>query len=375
MSCQTKNIILPKYKQFRLLIEQDIRQGKYTLGSALPPERKLVEDYNISRQTVRQALKAMEDDGYLIREQGKGTFVTKLVSGSKANSVNIGVLISRAHLEAQWFFLDLLRGIADAASETTNIVIIPFDADMPGVAEGDFCRRAIENKWLQGVLIATEGLQEKEIIYLMAEDVPLIMTCMPPCSTDLISYVSFNHEQGLEQSIAYLAKLGHTRIAYIGGRYSKGYGTLRMAMAFCKAMVRQNFTINREWIRECDFGTEEAAEVTCDFLAYAKPPTAIVLADDLFAIGVYQMAAKKGLKVPEDLSVIGFNDMSIAPALMPSLTSTRVPRYKMGQLACNVLMRKMQLYTDVGDEAECFQQELDVELIARKSCAFCNDHR
>jgi len=371
---RTENAITSKHQQFRSLVEQEIRQGKYVLGSALPPERKLAEDYNISRQTVRQALKAMEDDGYLTREQGKGTFITKLVSGSKADPVNIGVAISRLHLEAQWFSLDLLRGIADAAavaSDTTNIIIIPFDADMPGIAEGDFCRRAVANKGLQGVLVATEGLQEREILYLLADEIPMVLTCMPPCPIDLIDYVSYNHEYGVGQAVAYLAGLGHSRIAYVGGLYSSGYGVLRMSVAFRQAMTRQGLAVNREWVRECGFGDTEVEELTHSFLSCAEPPTAIVLADDVFAIGVYRVAAERGLKIPEDLSITGFNDMAMACALSPALTSVRVPRYEMGRLACEALIRKIHSRPGIDDETERYRQELDVELIVRDSCALC----
>ena len=136
-----------------MLIEQDIRSGKYGLGSALPSEPRLAEDYGISRQTLRQALQSLEDEGYLIRQQGRGTFVAKVCGNYRNEPLNLGVVIYKPAMEAQWYFPDLLRGISDVVTaDAANIIIIPFDEDTPGVQEGSFCRQIIEQKNLQGRL-------------------------------------------------------------------------------------------------------------------------------------------------------------------------------------------------------------------------------
>lgn len=357
---------IPKYHQCRMLIEQDIRSGKYGLGSALPSEPRLAEDYGISRQTLRQALQSLEDEGYLIRQQGRGTFVAKVCGNYRNEPLNLGVVIYKPAMEAQWYFPDLLRGISDVVTaDAANIIIIPFDEDTPGVQEGSFCRQIIEQKNLQGLLIAGEELQESEMFHLLAAGFPFVMIRLLPYRDGMIDYVCYDHTSGIKQAVSYLYKLGHRHIAYIGGRYSRYYAAMCMMMAFREAMAELNLALRKGWIIECDYADETAFRLAKRLLSATEVPTAIILTDDLFAQGVYEAAAAEGLKVPDDLSVTGFNDLPVASVLSPALTAIRVPRYEIGRLACQVLEGK------IHGLAEDYCRELKVELVVRDSCAPC----
>ncbi|MDD3926163.1 MAG: GntR family transcriptional regulator [bacterium] len=361
---------IPKYHRFRLLVEQDIRKGKYPFGSALPPERKLAEDYGINRQTVRQALKTLEEEGYLLREQGRGTFVARKDIEHPVDLINIGVVIYKAALEAQWFFPDLLRGISDAVEvDSANVVIVPFDEQTSGVQEGDFCRRIITQKKLQGLLIVSEELAERELFYLLAHDFPFVLTRIPPYRDKPIDYVCYDHEGGMKQVISYLARLGHKKIACIGGMYSRYYAALRVILAFRQAMAEHGLEVRSDWMPECDYSGKSSLKLSRQLLSADDRPTAVILADDSFAIGVYQAAAENGLNVPNDLSVTGYNDLPIATALVPALTTVKTPRYEMGQLACEILEKKILAARD-GHACDFESvRESEVELVIRDSCA------
>ena len=359
---------IPKYHQFRLLLEEDIRRGRYTLGAALPPERELSEKYHISRQTVQQAMKSLVQEGWLVRMQGRGTFVARV--DEKLSPVNIGVMIYGPALKEQWFFPDLLRGITDAVKvERANIIIIPFDDETPGISEGTFCRCMVEQKELHGLLVVSEELSEREICYLLSGEFPFVLTRVPPYPDRPIAYVCYNHESGVRQSIAYLHELGHTKIAYMGGQYSKYYASLRALTAFRAAMAEHGTRISPDWVVECDYSGHNAANLAHKILSGSTPPTAIIMGDDRFAAGVYKAAAMKGLSIPGDLSVIGYNDLPIAGALSPALTTIYTPRYEMGRSACEMLE---EMILDTGNPAER-QQELDVRLVVRDSCAPCKE--
>lgn len=250
---------------------------------------------------------------------------------------------------------------ADAA----NIIIIPFDEDTPGVQEGSFCRQIIEQKNLQGLLIAGEELQESEMFHLLAAGFPFVMIRLLPYRDGMIDYVCYDHTSGIKQAVSYLYKLGHRHIAYIGGRYSRYYAAMCMMMAFREAMAELNLALRKGWIIECDYAGETVFRLAKRLLSATEVPTAIILADDLFAQGVYEAAAAEGLKVPDDLSVTGFNDLPVASVLSPALTAIRVPRYEIGRLACQVLEGK------IHGLAEDYCRELKVELVVRDSCAPC----
>ena len=140
---------------------------------------------------------------------------------------------------------------------------------------------------------------------------------------------------------------------------------MRMMMAFREAMAELNLALRKGWIIECDYADETAFRLAKRLLSATEVPTAIILTDDLFAQGVYEAAAAEGLKVPDDLSVTGFNDLPVASVLSPALTAIRVPRYEIGRLACQVLEGK------IHGLAEDYCRELKVELVVRDSCAPC----
>jgi|GEM_PF-6489300 type II secretory pathway pseudopilin PulG len=163
-----------------------------------------------------------------------------------------------------------------------------------------------------------------------------------PYRDGMIDYVCYDHTSGIKQAVSYLYKLGHRHIAYIGGRYSRYYAAMRMMMAFREAMAELNLALRKGWIIECDYADETAFRLAKRLLSATEVPTAIILTDDLFAQGVYEAAAAEGLKVPDDLSVTGFNDLPVASVLSPALTAIRVPRYEIGRLVCQVLEGKIR---------------------------------
>ncbi len=172
----------------------------------------------------------------------------------------------------------------------------------------------------------------------------------------------------MKQTVSYLAGLGHKRIACVGGIYSRYYAALQTVLAFRQAMKEHGLEVRSDWMPECDYSGKSALKLARQLLSTDDRPTAIILADDSFAIGVYQAAVENGLKIPEDLSVVGYNDLPIATSLVPALTTIKTPRYEMGCLACEILEKRIVAVRDehAGDLEGA--RELEVELVMRDSC-------
>jgi DNA-binding LacI/PurR family transcriptional regulator len=138
-----------------------------------------------------------------------------------------------------------------------------------------------------------------------------------------------------------LIELGHRRIAYLGDRLGYQSDTERF-LGFREALDRAGLAFSPELIVHGDGKSEGAREPTKALLSLAEPPTAIVCYNDMTALGVLGTVRAHGLRIPDDISVVGFDDLFIASYTDPPLTTVRQPRRRMGLLAMESLLQLMQ---------------------------------
>jgi DNA-binding LacI/PurR family transcriptional regulator len=148
-----------------------------------------------------------------------------------------------------------------------------------------------------------------------------------------VSNIVLDYEDGIAQALEHLTGLGHTRVAYIGGPPNL-FSIRRRKQAFIDTAVRLG--LDATLTKDADF-TVKGGYAACAELLRDKPPTAIVAGNDLTAIGVLHCAYDKGLRVPESLSVVGFDDILFAAYTQPALTTVAVPRAEIGKTAFEAL--------------------------------------
>jgi len=176
-----------------------------------------------------------------------------------------------------------------------------------------------------------------------------------------VSNIVLDYEGGIKQSLEHLTGLGHSLIGYIGGP-SKLHSVFRRQQAFLANCVRLG--LDPSLTIECDFSVK-GAYVACSALLAKQPrPTAIVAGNDLSAIGILHCAYDAGLRVPEDLSVVGFDDILFAEYTQPALTTVAVPRAEIGRTAFEAL------WTMLSDsELKGREYKLGTHLVTRQSTA------
>jgi LacI family transcriptional regulator len=160
-----------------------------------------------------------------------------------------------------------------------------------------------------------------------------------------------------------LYDLGHRRIATITGMIDSRPGIDRLR-GYRAAIQELNLAYRDDYVRYGDFYAESGREATAQLLELDEPPTAIFAAADLMAIGAIRAAAEKGLSVPEDLSVVGFDDIQLAPHVNPPLTTMRQDKLGLGFAAGDALVARV-----AGDGDRPPLRTLDVELVVRGSTA------
>lgn len=167
---------------------------------------------------------------------------------------------------------------------------------------------------------------------------------------------------GIAQSIAHLVGLGHRRIAYVAGPQTISTGINRYT-AYLDTLAVHGLEGDPAIVRFARSFTESAgAEALRDLFSARAQFTAVLAGNDLLALGCYELLAERGLRAPEDLSVVGFNDMHFADRFDPPLTTVRIPHHEMGRRAAQLLLARI-----AGEEAAGGPVVLPAQLIVRDS--------
>jgi LacI family transcriptional regulator len=189
-------------------------------------------------------------------------------------------------------------------------------------------------------VLATATSQDRLLAELATADVPVVL--MNRLSPDYsFSSVSADNEQGAKLAVSHLARLGHTRIAHIAGPQVASTGVSRLR-GFRDTMAAHGLGVSEELIAYADrYTVEEGARCTRELLAGPGGFTALAAANDMLAVGCYAALDEAGLRCPEDISVIGFNDMPLVDRVRPPLTTVRFPHYQLGTEAAQLLLERI----------------------------------
>jgi LacI family transcriptional regulator len=156
------------------------------------------------------------------------------------------------------------------------------------------------------------------------------------------SSVSVDNEQGVRAAVAHLISLGHTRIGHIAGPQDVSTGAARLR-GYLEAMSSHGLAVNSgEVVYATGYTVEDGLRCGRELLGATDDLTAVVAANDMLAVGCYGALDALGLRCPEDVSVIGFNDMPFVDRLHPPLSTVRFPHYQLGTEAARLLIERIE---------------------------------
>jgi LacI family transcriptional regulator len=170
------------------------------------------------------------------------------------------------------------------------------------------------------------------------------------------------HWEGACEAMQYLIGLGHRRIGFITGRHEL-VSSARRLQAYRDSLTAAGIPIDEALIETGDYTSETAAACTHRLLALDTPPTAIFAANDQMAMGVYRVAREKGIRIPEDLSVVGFDNLRESALLTPPLTTVDQFLFNMGHIAVEMLMKLIN-----GESLDVHLHKVNTQLVIRNSC-------
>ncbi|MFC5649797.1 GntR family transcriptional regulator [Paenibacillus solisilvae] len=337
----------PKYMQLKEEIVSWIATAQFKPHDKLPSENEIAARFGMSRQTVRQALGELEAGGWLYRAQGKGTFVAEVMDNARQSAAQQGMTIGlmTTHI-SNYIFPTIVRGVESALrSKGARLLLASTDN------EKEKERESLESMLLQqlnGLIIeptkSAEGNPNLDFfLALEARKIPFVMLNERYSDLDA-PCLKVDDELGGFRAAEHLAKLGHHKIAGFF-KTDDFQGVYRMR-GFLRSLRERQLPLVPDYLVR--YSTEEKQTRPAEALAAllnreaADRPTAIVCYNDELAVLLLDVIRRSGLSVPGDLSMIGFDDSSLATATEVKLTTLEHPKTKMGEDAVKLLLRLLE---------------------------------
>src|SRR5580704_8421017 len=217
------------------------------------------------------------------------------------------------------FFPELIQGFEDiAVANGYEILVSSTNYDPKRMA---LCIRRMLERKVEGVAVMTFGIEEPLLDQLAKRKVPLVFIDVGPKRPG-ISLLKVDYHHGIRQGVQHLAALGHRNISFISGPMTLHSAQSRLS-AFSTSLKECGIAPDPAWIIEGDHTLEGGIAAMERLLAAKTIPTAVMCSNDMTAIGVLHKLYRAGLRVPDDLSVIGFDDIHIAEVTIPPLTTVQ----------------------------------------------------
>jgi LacI family transcriptional regulator len=304
----------------------------------------------VKPETADRVLKAAAALGYLPNPIARGLKTSR--------SSSIGVVIPDL---TNPLFPPIVRGIEDALLDAGyRALLVNTDNDAAREAAQV---ASLRSRQVDGLIFATARREHPLITALVREGVPVVLVNRRLESAD-IPAVTADDAAGVALAVRHLAALGHRRIAHLAGPQwtSTGQGRLR---AYRQTLAELGLPDDAALIAVSDAWNEDHGAVAmAELLARGTPFTAVLAGNDLLALGCYDLLYERDLGCPEDVSVVGFNDMPFVDKLRPPLTTVRLPHYQIGAEAAHLLLDRIR------DRASPTKSILlPVSLVVRQSTA------
>ncbi|WP_229074391.1 LacI family DNA-binding transcriptional regulator [Actinoplanes sp. DH11] len=257
------------------------------------------------------------------------------------------------------FFADLARGAEDVADEH-DVTVMLYNSDKSADRELRYLGQ-LETQRVQGILVTPVRQVTGGMDALVARGTPVVLLDHPAGRRNICSVTVDDHTGGA-LAATHLIERGHRHIAFVGGPLTVVQVGARLAGAR-EVVEAAGGTL--EVIETRGLGVAAARTAATDFARRpaATRPTAMFCANDILALGALQTATREGLRVPDDLAIVGYDDIDFAAAAAVPLTSVRQPRHQLGRVAAQLLFEEIHEPAQHGHRQVVFQPEL----IARES--------
>lgn len=301
----------------------------------------------VSDETRRRVLQVVDELGY------QSSIIARSLRSQQTNSVAFLVVdISNPYYPA------IAQSVHDGLADEGYVSLIGITYGEPATEETmlhNIVRRNVD-----GVIFQPMSLAPHEIRRIVGS-LPLVL--ITDHEGELYAdQVQTNDAAGIAEAVRHLSDRGFNEVGFIGGPEGRSPGTVRLA-SFRAAAHALDFVVGDEWIQHAPFTREGGRQAGIRLLSLGHRPRAIVCANDVIAVGLYDAAHELGLEIPSDVAVIGFDDIEVASMLKPRLTTVRNPARDVGAACVEAVLARI----GSGPEAPYTVRSLPTALVPRES--------
>ncbi len=299
--------------------------------------------HNVSVLTRQRVNEAVQKTGYRVNLVARG------LAGGRTNT--LGILVP--DLTTQYIG-EIVRGVNDEIRRAgMEVLISTASDDVKERSQIDLLQEISD-----GLILILPHNTDYDVSLFEKNNIPMVMIDHRGSSIPLPA-VDVDNYYGGRRATEYLISLNHTRIAFIQGRYEAS--SLRFK-GYKEALLNAQLSFDESLVANGEFSQPGGFAAANQLLSSDNPPTAIFAANDLSAFGVMEAIKEKGLRIPHDVSVIGFDDIPMASQVFPPLTTIRQPLLEMGVAAARMLLAKLR-----GIEPPSNRITLATQLVERAS--------
>ena len=321
---------------------------------------------NVSKMTVSRVISgkgqvAQETKDRILKIIDELGYQPNLIARSLASnrSMMLGVIIPKIqHMFLDNYIAQILSGVTDVALQNNyRIMLCPIE---PKPDQDQEYLNQARSKLLDGMLLLKTKIEDPNIDVLAESGFPFVLINHKKYTKN-INFVDSQNIQGARLAVQHLYEKGHRDIAFIAGSMDETNARDRLK-GFQETMLEFGLTCREHWILYGDFNQETAYHESNKLFQGAKIPSAVFCSDDYMAIGVINRIKEQRLNIPEDIAIIGFDDIELAAYIKPTLTTIRQPIYDLGKTGAQILLNLID-----GKQSVPVHKLLNVELIKRDS--------
>lgn len=307
----------------------------------------------VSREKVEKVNNIIKDSGY------QPNLLARSLASKR--TMFLGIIIPKIqHMFMDNYIAQIISGVTDVSMQKKyGIMLCPVDpgSDQNGMGYLNLAR----GRMLDGIILLKTKFNDANIPILAESEFPFVLVNHKNYSQN-VNFVDSRNIEGAKMAMEYLYQKGHRKVAFIAGSLDETNAKDRLK-GYQESIKEFKFENRDEWVVDGDFDQEKAYLAAGKLLNLSEKPTAIFCSDDYMALGVMKRVKEFGLSIPDDIAVIGFDDIEIGAYVKPALTTIRQPLYKLGKTAAEVLLDIIN-----NDLQTPVHKLLDVELVRRDSC-------
>ncbi|WP_226086249.1 LacI family DNA-binding transcriptional regulator [Mesobacillus sp. S13] len=317
--------------------------------------RVIADHPHINEVTKKRVRKVMEKLGYHPNFQARSLVVR--------STETIGIVMPNSATQALQnpFFPEVIRGISMKAHEHQFGVYLT-----TGITDEEIFQQVVsmvQGGRVDGIILLYSKTDDKIMNYLLERKFPFTVIGRPSKNAERITFVDNDNIYITKQVTDYLIKLGHQRIAFIGVNLEHVF-TIDRLEGYKQALHEANIQYDEKYVIHEQCLKSGGKQGILKFLSSHEPPTALVVADDFTAIELMSYSEELNIKVPEEISIVSFNDVPLTEHMKPQLTSVNIDIFQLGFEAANCLIEIIK-----NPDALPKRVTIPARMIERKSCS------